>query len=156
MEKSVTDAVAAWEGEGGADPGGSFVVEGKPKLTLVPPRVKPPAVAERAPAGTVNQIEWAEQIRARVSEEFDRVAQALKAAAARQLEQDRTATQTMIAILEEKRAEVLAHDEAGYFIHDWQELGGQVRQMVVRDTRYEAIRTKQAARRRVLTLREPM
>jgi hypothetical protein len=31
----------------------------------------------------------------------------------------------MIAILEEKRAELMEHQEAGYFIYDWQEVRDQ-------------------------------
>jgi hypothetical protein len=45
-----------------------------------------------------------------------------------------------IAILEEKRAEVMANDRAGYFIRDWQELGDQVRRMIGQDARYQAIK----------------
>ena len=46
----------------------------------------------------------------------------------------------MITILEDKRAEVMANKQAGYFIHDWQELRGQVRQLIVGDSRYKAIK----------------
>ena len=96
--------------------------------------------------GTVNQVDWAEQIKARVSAEFDRVANALESAASKQAEPDRMNTQAMLGILEEKRAEVMAKDQAGYFIHDWQELRDQVRQMIVQDSRYQALKTKRAAR----------
>ena len=51
----------------------------------------------------------------------------------------------MIAILEDKRAEVMANDRAGYFIHDWQELRGQVRELIAEDPRYR--RSKQVGRR---------
>jgi len=51
------------------------------------------------------------------------------------------ATQAIIEILEEKRAEVFANEQAGYFIHDWQELRDQVRRMIVEDCRYKAIKT---------------
>jgi hypothetical protein len=40
----------------------------------------------------------------------------------------------VIAILEEKWAEVMAKDHAGHFIHEWQE-GDQVRQLIIQDTR---------------------
>ena len=91
--------------------------------------------------GTVNQIEWAKQIRTQVNAEFDRVITALQAAAARQSGQDRMDTQAIIAIVEEKRTEVMEHQDAGYFIHDWQELRDQVRQMIMKDERYKAIKT---------------
>ena len=65
--------------------------------------------------GTQNQIEWAEQIRARVSTEFDRVAKALEAAAGNQIERDRTRTRAVIAILEDKRAEVMAKEGRAFF-----------------------------------------
>jgi len=101
--------------------------------------------------GTPSQIEWAEQIRPRVADEFDRVAKAFHAAAGRQSEQDRIETLALIAILEEKRAEVLANDRAGYFIRDWQELSGRVRETIGQDPRYQAIRDARNARRQ----REP-
>ena len=96
--------------------------------------------SEKPLNGTVNQIEWAKQIKPQVNAEFDRVKTALEAAAAKQAGQDRTDTQAMIAILEDKRAEVMAHQEAGYFIHDWQELRDQVRQLIMNDDRYKAIK----------------
>jgi hypothetical protein len=34
----------------------------------------------------------------------------------------------------------MAHQEAGYFIHDWQELRDQVRQLIMNDERYKAIK----------------
>ena len=98
--------------------------------------------------GTPSQIEWAEQIKPRVSAEFDRVVKAFETAASKQAEGDRADTQAVIAILEEKRAEVMAKDRAGYFIRDWQALGDQVRQMIAQDPRYQAIKAGKAARRR--------
>jgi hypothetical protein len=97
---------------------------------------------EKAMSGTVNQIEWAKRIKPQVSAEFDRVKTALEAAAAGQSGQDRLDTQAIIAIVEEKRAEVMEHQEAGYFIHDWQELRDQVRQMIMKDDRYKAIKAR--------------
>jgi hypothetical protein len=76
-----------------------------------------------------------------VNAEFDRVITALEAAATKQSGQDRMNTQPIIAIVEEKRTEVMAHQDAGYFIHDWQELRDQVRQMIMKDDRYKAIKT---------------
>jgi len=90
--------------------------------------------------GTVNQVEWAKQIRTRVSAEFDRVESALEEAATRQSDRDRMDTQAIITILQDKRTEVMAHQEAGYFIHDWQELRDQVRKMIKKDERYQAIK----------------
>ena len=84
----------------------------------------------------------------RVGYEFDRVANAMRSAAAKQVDLDRTDTLELVAMLEEKRLEVMANDRAGYFIHDWQELSDQVRQMVVTDPRYAKIIIRQAARRR--------
>ena len=42
--------------------------------------------------------------------------------------------------MEEKRIEVMANTEAGYFIHDWQDLLDQVRQMIMKDKRYKGIK----------------
>ena len=100
--------------------------------------------SEKALTGTVNQIEWAKQIRTQVNAEFDRVTKALEAAAIKQSGQGRMDTQAIIEIVEEKRTEVMEHQEAGYFIHDWQELRDQVRQMIMKDDRYKAIKAGKA------------
>jgi hypothetical protein len=96
--------------------------------------------------GTPSQIEWAEQIRPRVGAEFDRVAATLEAVASRQSAQDRSDTSTLIAILQEKRAEVIARHEAGYFIKNWQEITNQVQNLVRDDPRFGAIRQAKAGR----------
>jgi hypothetical protein len=118
------ERISVWEGEGGS-------------LN---------ETSEKALTGTVNQIEWAKQIRTQVNAEFDRVITALEAAATKQSSQDRMDTHAIIAIVEEKRTEVMEHQEAGYFIHDWQELREQVRQMIMKDDRYKAIKTGKAQR----------
>jgi len=89
--------------------------------------------------GTVNQVDWAQQIKAGAGAEFDRVAKALQAAAAGQAGQKRMDTQAALVILEDKRAEVMANNNAGYFIREWQELRDQVRRMIVQDPRYQTI-----------------
>jgi hypothetical protein len=97
--------------------------------------------------GTPNQIEWAEQIKPQVSAEFDRVTKAFETVAGRQAVEDRAGTLAVLAILQEKRLEVMANDQAGYFIRGWQELGDQVRRMIAQDPRYQAIQAAKAARR---------
>jgi hypothetical protein len=98
--------------------------------------------------GSANQIELAGQLRARVGAEFDRVANALETTARKQNEPNQVATRAMIAILAEQRAQVMANDRAGYFIHEWQDLDGRVRQMLASDSRYQSIKAAiQAARR---------
>jgi len=97
--------------------------------------------------GTASQIEWAGQIRPRVDAEFDRVRNAFRSTASHQGQTDRDDTLAVIAILEEKRAEVMANDQAGYFIRDWQELTDQVRRMITADGRYQTIRTNRELRR---------
>jgi len=114
------DSILVWEGEGGS---------------------LSEAISQRM-TGSVDQIEWAERIRAQVNGEFDRVAKALQAAALKQSEQDRLNTYEMMLILEEKRGEVLSNKRAGYFIHDWQELRDQVRKMIMNDPRYKAIKER--------------
>ena len=132
------EAIESWEAEGG---GLRQTTEGAvvPKFVVSRDR---PAAAEKKMIGTANQVEWAERIKGQVSEEFDRVAKALESAMRSQAEPKRGTTLTAIAILEDKRAEVLAQDKAGYFIREWQELGDQVRQMITQDSRYQAIRAK--------------
>jgi hypothetical protein len=92
--------------------------------------------------GTPNQIEWAEQIRPRVDAEFARVATAFREVAARQSGQAAADTLALIHIVEEKRAEALAHDEAAYYIRDWQELSDQVRRLIGADPRFAEIRDR--------------
>jgi len=123
------ERISEWEGEGGS-------------LNETP---------EKRLTGTVNQIEWAKQIKTLVNAEFDRVKTALETAAAKQSGQDRMDTRAVIAILEDKRAEVMAHEEAGYFIHDWQEMRDQVRQLIMNDDRYKAIKAGSFAEMPVAT-----
>jgi hypothetical protein len=95
--------------------------------------------------GTASQIEWAESIRARVNEEFDRVATSFRSITHRQHARKRSETEAIIAILEDKRDEVLSREQAGYFIRDWLEISDQVRQMIGQDSRYRAIKAEKAA-----------
>lgn len=97
--------------------------------------------------GTEAQIEWAERIRLKVNEEFDRVAASFRSVAAKQVQEKRDETEAVIAILEEKRAEVLGIQRAGYFIKFWQEITDQVRPMIFHDPRYQEIKGKRDARR---------
>ena len=95
--------------------------------------------------GSASQIEWAESIRDRVNDEFDRVAQSFRSIAHRQDFRKRRDTEAIIAILEDKRAEVLGRDRAGYFIRDWREISDQVRQLIGQDSRYQAIKAENEA-----------
>jgi transposase len=90
--------------------------------------------------GTTSQIEFAEPIKSSANDEFDRVAKAFHAIARKQAGQDRIDTLAIIQILEEKRKEVTAIDQAGYFIRTWRELNDQVRRMIGQDERYRAIK----------------
>lgn len=71
--------------------------------------------AEKPLVGTVNQVAWAEQISANVRAEFDRVVKALESREPSQTEQHQAETRALIAILEDKRGEVMASDQAGLF-----------------------------------------
>jgi hypothetical protein len=102
--------------------------------------------------GTPNQVEWAERIKITVGQEFDRVAQAFHAQLIIQTGQKQAETRTIIAILEQKRAETMSIQIAGYFIREWQELSDQVARMISKDPRYQAIRDQRAARRRQSTI----
>lgn len=89
-------------------------------------------------SGTNSQVEWATLIKRRVAVEFDRVAAAFRVVAGNQDDCRRARTEAVLRILEEKRANVMANDQAGYFIRDWQEINDQVRQMIFNDARYQA------------------
>ena len=129
MNDFLNKEIETWEGEGGAALG-------------------PPGVGAISMSGTANQVEWAQRIKCRVNDEFDRVAAAFRSIADRQKDHQRTNIEAIIAILEDKRAEVMRSEQAGYFIHDWQEIGDQVRQMIFRDARYQAIKSNRPVRRR--------
>jgi hypothetical protein len=128
MNNSLSSDIQAWEDEGGAAPG-------------------PPALGSTLMAVTPNQVEWAVRIKRQVNAEFDRMAASFRLIANRQSGSQRNDTEAIIAILEDKRVEVMRREQAGYFIHEWQEIGDQVRQMIFHDPRYQAIRGNKAARR---------
>jgi hypothetical protein len=122
MSSSPRDELEAWESEGGA--------------TLTPD------LGRDAMIGTESQVEWSERIKSRGNDEFDRVAAAFRMVANQQKDQRRADTKAIIAVLEDKRAKVMRCERAGYFIHDWQEIGDQVRQMIFADARYRAIKSR--------------
>ena len=105
-----------------------------------------PLLFSTALTGTAMQIEWAETIRTRVTTEFERVRQAFSQVAASQAQPELGDTVTILAILEEKRVEVLGQERAGYFIHDWAEAGDQVRRMIGQDSRFLTIVAARRAR----------
>jgi hypothetical protein len=127
----------AWEGEGGSAPE-------QPGASAAPMS----GSANQVMSGTASQVEWAERIKRQVDAEFDRVAASFRSIAYKQPDDKRADTVDVIAILEEKRAEVMSRTDAGYFIHDWQEIGDQVRLMIFHDPRYQMIKSNRAARRR--------
>ena len=92
--------------------------------------------------GTPSQIEWADLIKPRVNAEFDRVARAFHLVASGQTAAAQAGTLAVIDILEKKRIEELAHDEAGYYIKHWQELNDQVRQIIFQDPGYQMLKAK--------------
>jgi hypothetical protein len=122
MSRSTAKEFKTWEDDGGA---------ARPS----------PGVSPASMTGTASQLEWARRIKRQVNDEFDRVAALLRSVARKQSEAKRAETEAVIGILEDKRVEVMSKQQAGYFIHDWQEIGDQVRQMIFRDARYQAIKS---------------
>lgn len=91
----VEHSIAAWEDDGGSQPG----------------------IIESARAGTISQIDWAVQIKRQVGAEFDRVRGELEAIARKRPfrpVQRRSQINVLIAIVEDRRAEVMRRTEAGY------------------------------------------
>jgi hypothetical protein len=99
------------------------------------------SVSPASMTATASQLEWARRIKRQVNDEFDRVAALLRSVARKQSDSKRAETEAVIRILEDKRAGVMSKQQAGYFIHGWQEIGDQVRQMIFRDARYQAIKS---------------
>jgi hypothetical protein len=128
MNSSKARHLETWESEGGAAP------------------APPPRVSSGSMTGTASQIEWAKRIKRQVNAEFDRVAAIFRAVALKQSESKRAETEAVIGILEDKRTEVMSRQQAGYFIHDWHEIGDQVRQMIFSDARYQAIKSSRVTR----------
>jgi hypothetical protein len=95
-------------------------------------------VSRASMTGTASQVA---RIKRQVNAEFDRVAELFRSVASVQSEFKRAETEAVIGILEDQRTEVMSRQQAGYFIHDWQEIGDQVRQMLFRDARYQAIKS---------------
>jgi hypothetical protein len=135
------DATAGWEDEGGALGQADCALAAKETANSRVKAVHTDLIAERAGA-TIHQAKWAEQIRAHVAAEFDRLAKMLEAVAGMQPEQGRKDTQDVIAILGQKRAEVMARNVAGHFFHDWQELRDQVQQMILQDPRCQPLKAQ--------------
>ena len=90
--------------------------------------------------GAAHEIEWALRIRAQVNAEFDRVAKVLERTATQRSGQQQVDTYGMIAILEEKRAEVMSKQDADYFSRDWHELQYQVRKLMNQDARDQVVK----------------
>lgn len=87
------------------------------------------------------QVEWAERIKITVAAEFDRFTRTFAQLA------DTPETATIIAVAKELRESVLANDDAGFYIRNWQDLGDQVRIMVLKDPRVQAIRSRKRSAR---------
>lgn len=105
--------------------------------------------------GTPSQVEWAEGMQRHVNREFDRVAASLRAVADKQGGDKRADTEAVIAILEQKRAEVMSRKDAGYFIHDRQEISDQVRQMIFCDPRLSGDQEEQSHRTTLNSVQPP-
>lgn len=128
ISTAVARSIEVWEDDGGARRGAD-------------------GLAARTLSGSASQVEWAERIRSRVDAEFDRVAASFRAIAGKQSSGRQADTAAVIAILEAKRDEVMNREQAGYFIHDWQDISDQVRRMIFQDAAYPDIRARIAARR---------
>lgn len=105
-------------------------------------------------SGSPSQVEWAERIKKSVGEEFARVERSFRSVADTQSGSKRAETEVILTILEEKRAAVMSRLEAGYFIHDWQEINDQVRNMINRDVRFLAIKNTRRRRQEIKILVE--
>lgn len=126
----MNDQIDNWEDEGGAPPS--------------------PTTERRSGTlyGTDSQIEWAQAIRIRIDEEFDRMSSSFRSVANKQSGLQRADTEAILALIEEKRAEVMAIDQAGVYIRDWREPGDRVRRMILDDQRYQAIQASRDARKK--------
>ena len=98
--------------------------------------------------GTPNQVEWAKEIKRSIRAEFDRVRSVFEKHALSTCAETRSQIQALIEILEEHQQTVLGNEDAGYFIHEWQEITDQVRLLILRDARYQEIKVRAGEMRR--------
>ena len=94
------------------------------------------SVAGECEGGIPSSLDWRSS--------SDPVAKALQASVGMSAEQDRMDTHAVVVVLETKCTEVRTKDQAGYFIRVWRELRDQVRKIIGKDSRYQAIKAKRA------------
>ncbi len=99
-----------------------------------------PEAAWPSLTGTESQVEWAQRIRVSVRDDFERVEKSFRSVADGQDASTRARTEAILAILRDKREDVMGRREAGYFIKEWQEISDQVRQAIRKDARFQAVR----------------
>lgn len=86
-----------------------------------------------------NHEDLDDPIKRQLDREFDRVTASLRSIAARQQRHRHADTVAIIALLEEKRAEVMREQPLRWGIHDRRSFGDQIREWVLADARYQAI-----------------
>ena len=87
--------------------------------------------------GTAGQIAWAGEIRERVNAEFDRVRASIEAGSNKFRALDRNETATLLDLLEEHRAIVLAAAKADFFIAHWQNPPDRLMRVLNADAKVE-------------------
>ncbi len=92
MNGSMARDIEAWEDEGGAAPA-------------------PPGVSATPMSGTASHVEWAQRIKRQVNPKFDRGG-VIPIDCGRQGGDKRTDPEAVIAILEDKRTEVMSREQA--------------------------------------------
>lgn len=97
--------------------------------------------------GATDQVAWANQIRSQVAIEFDQLRVAIEAGSNKYRALDRSETSTLLAILEEHRANVLAADQAEFFITRWQSAHDGVQHLVLGDERSKTVLDARTARK---------
>ncbi len=90
---------------------------------------------------------WVRQLRIRINSEFDDVAAALQLVASRQQSKRRLETEAIVAILEDKRLEVMAMADKPELLYEWHHVGDQVRRLLFEDPRYKKIRLSRGTSR---------
>jgi hypothetical protein len=110
-------------------------------------RLAPVAEGRNVLEGTAGQISWAAEIRDRVNAEFDRVRASIEEGSNKFRALDRNETATLLALIEEHRAQVLSAGQAEYFIAQWQNPADRLMRVLNGDVRWKTINDARAARR---------
>ena len=97
--------------------------------------------------GSSGQIAWAQEIRGRVSMEFNRVRTSIENGSNKFRALDRAETAVLLEMLEAHRETVFSETQAEYFIAEWQNPADRLHRLINSDPRWKTISDARVARK---------